>query len=188
MSWRRPYAEHLIRVVISPEVGIWSIRKSQGLRERIQNLVMSLGVLFWKSSSIKPFCSLRCRRSFARMSINFRRSPSMSSASLKSSLDAPKYPKPNRAPHKVDSCFSKAFNIGRYRARYGLNSCVHLRFLSGEVPMNRAAELFVHILLFQCPGCGNPMSSAITKTERNLGETDARSLSSAAIVDGLGLK
>jgi hypothetical protein len=41
--------------------------------------------------------------------------------------------------------------------------------------MNRAAELFVHILFFQCPSCGNPMSSAITKGERNLGETDARS-------------
>ena len=54
--------------------------------------------------------------------------------------------------------------------------------------MNRAAERFVHILLIQCPGCGNPMSSAITKTERNLEETDARSLPSAAIVDGLGLK
>ncbi len=111
MSGGRPYAEHLIRVGISPEAGIWSIRKSQGLRERIQNLVMSLGVLFWKSSSIKPLCSLRCRRSFGRMSINFRRSSSMSSASLKSSLGAPQYPKPNRAPHKVESCFSKAFNI-----------------------------------------------------------------------------
>lgn len=117
MSGGRPYAEHLIRVGISPEAGIWSIRKSQGLRERIQNLVMSLGVLFWKSCSIKPLCSLRCRQSFARMSINFRRSSSMSSASLKSSLDAPQYPKPNRAPHKVESCFSKAFNIGRYRGR-----------------------------------------------------------------------
>lgn len=29
--------------------------------------------------------------------------------------------------------------------------------------MDRAAELFVHILLFQCPGCGHPMSSAITR-------------------------
>jgi hypothetical protein len=41
--------------------------------------------------------------------------------------------------------------------------------------MSRSAEPFVHILLFQCPTCSNPMSSAIATIERNPEETDARS-------------
>jgi len=43
-----------------------------------------------------------------------------------------------------------------------------------EAHMNRIAEPFVHVLLFQCPTCGNPISSAIATNERNLEETDAR--------------
>jgi hypothetical protein len=38
-----------------------------------------------------------------------------------------------------------------------------------------AREPFVHILLFQCPDCTNPMSSAVATSERNPEETDARS-------------
>jgi hypothetical protein len=41
--------------------------------------------------------------------------------------------------------------------------------------MSRIAEPFVHILLFQCPTCTNPMSSVIATKERNPEETDARS-------------
>jgi hypothetical protein len=41
--------------------------------------------------------------------------------------------------------------------------------------MNSTPERFVHILLFQCPTCSNPLSSAITTSERNPEETDARS-------------
>jgi len=41
--------------------------------------------------------------------------------------------------------------------------------------MNKGAEQFVHILLFQCPSCANPMSSAIATRERNSEETDSRS-------------
>jgi hypothetical protein len=41
--------------------------------------------------------------------------------------------------------------------------------------MNRGAEPFVHVLLFQCLVCANPMSSAIATSERNPEETDARS-------------
>lgn len=41
--------------------------------------------------------------------------------------------------------------------------------------MNKAAESYVHILLFQCPNCSNPIPSAITTNERNPEETDARS-------------
>jgi hypothetical protein len=41
--------------------------------------------------------------------------------------------------------------------------------------MSRGTEPFVHILLFQCPNCKLPMSSAIAKTERNPEETDAHS-------------
>lgn len=41
--------------------------------------------------------------------------------------------------------------------------------------MNRGTESFVHILLFQCPTCTNPLSSAIATSERNPEETDARS-------------
>ena len=41
--------------------------------------------------------------------------------------------------------------------------------------MNISQEQFVHILLFQCPGCRNPVSSTVTTSERNPEETDARS-------------
>ncbi len=41
--------------------------------------------------------------------------------------------------------------------------------------MNRVAEPFVHVLLFQCPTCGNPVTSAIATSERNPEETDVRS-------------
>ncbi len=41
--------------------------------------------------------------------------------------------------------------------------------------MTRGAEPFVHILLFQCPTCSSPVSSAIATIERNPEETDARS-------------
>jgi hypothetical protein len=40
--------------------------------------------------------------------------------------------------------------------------------------MMRGAEPFVHVFLFQCPSCSNPMSSAVAATERNPEETDAR--------------
>ncbi len=43
--------------------------------------------------------------------------------------------------------------------------------------MNRNGEPFVHVLLFQCTSCGNPISSAIATIERNPEETDARSFS-----------
>jgi hypothetical protein len=39
--------------------------------------------------------------------------------------------------------------------------------------MNRSAESFVHVLLFQCPSCSNPLPSAIATTERNQEESDA---------------
>lgn len=39
--------------------------------------------------------------------------------------------------------------------------------------MTGGAEPFVHILLFQCPGCGRPISSAVATNERNPEETDA---------------
>lgn len=45
--------------------------------------------------------------------------------------------------------------------------------------MNRGAESFVHILLFQCPSCLNPLSSAVATNERNPEETDARSFALA---------
>ncbi len=38
----------------------------------------------------------------------------------------------------------------------------------------RRTEPFVHILLFQCPACIGPLSSAIATSERNLEQTDAR--------------
>jgi hypothetical protein len=43
--------------------------------------------------------------------------------------------------------------------------------------MSRTLEPFVHILLFQCPTCGNPVSSAIATAERNPEDTDARTFS-----------
>jgi hypothetical protein len=42
--------------------------------------------------------------------------------------------------------------------------------------MTRGAEPFVHILLFQCPSCSNPVSSAIATSERNPEEIDGRSI------------
>jgi len=45
--------------------------------------------------------------------------------------------------------------------------------------MNQGAESFVHILLFQCPSCRNPLSSAVATNERNPEETDARSFALA---------
>lgn len=33
-------------------------------------------------------------------------------------------------------------------------------------------EQFVHVLLFECPKCGKPLSSAVATSERNLENTD----------------
>jgi len=41
--------------------------------------------------------------------------------------------------------------------------------------MIRSSDSFVHILLFQCPRCSDPVSSAVTTSERNPEETDVRS-------------
>ena len=41
--------------------------------------------------------------------------------------------------------------------------------------MKKAIEPFVHILLFACPSCTGPISSAVATSERNPEETDARS-------------
>lgn len=41
--------------------------------------------------------------------------------------------------------------------------------------MSGDPEPFVHILLFQCPSCSSPVSSAIATAERNQEETDVRS-------------
>jgi predicted RNA-binding Zn-ribbon protein involved in translation (DUF1610 family) len=41
--------------------------------------------------------------------------------------------------------------------------------------MTGGAEPFVHVLLFQCPVCGKPTSSAVLRNERNPEETDAHS-------------
>jgi len=41
--------------------------------------------------------------------------------------------------------------------------------------MNRDSEPYVHVLLFQCPSCGDPMTSAIATGERNPEEADAHS-------------
>lgn len=35
-------------------------------------------------------------------------------------------------------------------------------------------ESFVHILLFRCPQCSNPVAAAISTEERNLEQTDGR--------------
>lgn len=40
--------------------------------------------------------------------------------------------------------------------------------------MNKRAEPFVHILLFQCPSCTSPVPSAVTAGERNPEEADSR--------------
>lgn len=40
---------------------------------------------------------------------------------------------------------------------------------------NRDTEWYVHILLFRCPTCSNPVSFAVRTSERNPDETDARS-------------
>jgi hypothetical protein len=60
--------------------------------------------------------------------------------------------------------------------RYGLNITPLDTFALREVTaMMKGAEPFVHILLFQCPDCRKPISSAIATSERNPEETDARS-------------
>jgi hypothetical protein len=59
--------------------------------------------------------------------------------------------------------------------RYGLNLRAFVGFDAGEVTMTRGPEPFVHILLFQCPGCGKPIPSAVVTSERNPEETDVRS-------------
>jgi hypothetical protein len=41
--------------------------------------------------------------------------------------------------------------------------------------MNPSSEPFVHVLLFECPECFRPVSSAIATSERNLENTDGRS-------------
>jgi hypothetical protein len=41
--------------------------------------------------------------------------------------------------------------------------------------MNQGSEPFVHVLLFRCPGCSDPVSTAIATIERNPEEADARS-------------
>ena len=41
--------------------------------------------------------------------------------------------------------------------------------------MNRDSEPFVHVLLFQCPSCGDPLTAAIATGERNPEEADAHS-------------
>ena len=41
--------------------------------------------------------------------------------------------------------------------------------------MTSDAQPFVHVLLFQCPVCGGPMSSAVASCERNPEGIDARS-------------
>lgn len=41
--------------------------------------------------------------------------------------------------------------------------------------MKRVAEPFVHILLFRCPECSDPVTLAVATSERNPDETDVRS-------------
>lgn len=41
--------------------------------------------------------------------------------------------------------------------------------------MTRNSEPFVHVLLFECPECLEPVSSAIATAERNMEDTDGRS-------------
>jgi hypothetical protein len=41
--------------------------------------------------------------------------------------------------------------------------------------MNPSSEPFVHVLLFECPKCLRPVSSAIATNERNLEDADGRS-------------
>jgi hypothetical protein len=41
--------------------------------------------------------------------------------------------------------------------------------------MNIDDEQFVHVFLFRCPSCAEPMSSTIATGERNPEETDAQS-------------
>jgi hypothetical protein len=40
--------------------------------------------------------------------------------------------------------------------------------------MNSDVDPFVHVLLFECPQCSRPVSSAIATGERNLENTDGR--------------
>ena len=41
--------------------------------------------------------------------------------------------------------------------------------------MNRKTRPFVHVLLFECPECFEPVSSAVATGERNLEDTDGQS-------------
>jgi len=41
--------------------------------------------------------------------------------------------------------------------------------------MSWNSEPFVHVLLFECPECLKPVSSAVATGERNLEDTDGRS-------------
>lgn len=41
--------------------------------------------------------------------------------------------------------------------------------------MKSDSEPFVHVLLFECPQCSRPISSAIATNEKNLENTDIRS-------------
>jgi hypothetical protein len=40
--------------------------------------------------------------------------------------------------------------------------------------MNSDVDPFVHVLLFECPKCCKPVSSAVATGERNLENTDGR--------------
>jgi len=42
--------------------------------------------------------------------------------------------------------------------------------------MKTASDSVVHVLLFECPGCGCPVPSAITNNEKNLENVDARNV------------
>lgn len=39
--------------------------------------------------------------------------------------------------------------------------------------MKSSAEQFAHVLLFACPACGRPLSSACLNTKKSLAEADA---------------
>jgi hypothetical protein len=43
--------------------------------------------------------------------------------------------------------------------------------------MEKAAEPFVHVLLFECAKCSSPIPSAIRSDERSVEQIDARSMS-----------
>lgn len=43
--------------------------------------------------------------------------------------------------------------------------------------MARGDEPFVHVLLFRCPQCNGPISTAVPTDERNMEQTDSTSFS-----------